>query len=126
MHTAADIAFMRDTQEETAMPGTVVIERYSLTSNGMGGHYETWAAVGTVIGRIYPHSTRGQGEIVSGAQVQSTMDWYATLPSDTDVLAKDRLFYDGRTWEVIRVNNGEMWMTAIRCDLESMNEERRV
>lgn len=124
MLTAADLAYMQDTQEE-AMPGTVVIERFALTPDGTGMAYETWTAVGTAIGRIYPRSTRGQGEIVAGAQVLSTVDWYGTLPIGTDVTAKDRLLYQSRTWEVIRVNNDEMWATCIRCDLESMNEERR-
>lgn len=122
--SSGDLAYMQDTQLQ-AMPGTVVIERYTLTSNGMGGQYETWAAVGTVIGRIYPRTTRGQGEIIGGAQVQSTMDWYATFPIGTDVLAKDRLLYQSRTWEVVRTNNDEMYGTATRCDLESLNEQRK-
>lgn len=124
MLTATDLAFMQNTQE-LAMPGTVVIERYTTTSNGMGGSREAWNAVGTVIGRIYPRTSRSGDEAVGGAQVQSTMMWYGTLPSETDVIEKDRLLYSNRTWEVIRVNNDEMWQTATRCELQSMNEERR-
>jgi head-tail adaptor len=123
--STSDLSWMRDTQE-LAMPGTVVIERRTLTANGMGGHTEVWAAVGTVIGRIYPRSTRGQGEVIGGAQVQSTMDWYGTFPTGTDVIAADRLLYQSRTWEVARVNNDEMYQTSLRCDLETLNEERRV
>lgn len=120
----SDIAWMRDTQE-MALPGTVVIERVTLTVDGMGGFYEAWAAVGTAIGRIYPRTQTKAGETVEGAQLLSMTTWYGTLPVGTDVTAKDRLLYSGRTWEVIRVNNDEMWKTVVRCELESHNEERR-
>lgn len=125
MFSAADIAFMQDTQEE-AMPGTVVIERVTLAPDGMGGQTEAWAGVGTVIGRIYPMTRRGGAEMVGGAQVQSMTQWYGTLPTGTIVYAQDRLFYGDSTWEVLRVNNDEMWQTAVRCELEKQNEERRV
>lgn len=115
---------MQDTQEQ-ALPGTVVIERTTQTSDSMGGVWDTWAAVGTAIGRIYPRERRGTGEMVAGAQIVSQTDWYATFPVGTDVTAKDRLLYDGRTWEVEKVNNSEMWQTAVRCELKAYNEERR-
>lgn len=122
----ADLTYMQATQEQ-ALPGTVVIERYTRTSDGMGGQWETWAAVGTVLGRIYPRATRGfQIEVSSGAQLTSQEEWLATLPYGTDVTAKDRLLYSGRTWEVARVNNDEMWQTAVRCEVKSSNEERRI
>lgn len=123
--TAADLVYMQDTQAE-AMPGTVVIQRYVGAPDGMGGAVETWAAVGTVIGRIYPELRRGMAESVGGAQIISAMEWFGTLPVGTDVIAQDRLFYSSRTWEVKRVNNDEMWQTCVRCELESFNEEDRV
>lgn len=124
MLSAADLAFMQDTQE-LAMPGTVVIERYALTSDGQGNAYEAWTAAGTVIGRIYPQRTMGM-EAVGGAQIQSEMKWWATLPIGTVVNENDRLLYNNRTWEVIRVNNDEMWQTCVRAELNSSNEERRI
>jgi head-tail adaptor len=111
--------------QRRAMPGTVVIERYGLTSNGMGGYREAWAAVGTVVGRVYPMVRRGQDEQIAGAQVISESAWFATLPVGTDVDARDRILYQSRTWEVVRVNNDEMWQTAVRCELKAHNEERR-
>lgn len=109
------------------MPGSVVIERYTRTSDGAGGVYETWAAVGTVDGRIYPQTQRSQNaEMVAGAQIMSMTGWMATMPNGTDVLAQDRLLYNSRTWEVTKVNNDQMWQTAVRCELEAMNEERRI
>jgi head-tail adaptor len=122
--TTADLAYMQATQE-TALPGTVVIERYTTSSDGMGGQVQTWAAAGTVDGRIYPRSRLGIGEMAGGGQILSVTDWFATLPFGTDVIASDRLVYADRTWEVIRVNNDESYMTAVRCEVRALNEERR-
>ncbi len=123
--STANLTWMQATQQQ-AMPGTVVIERYTSSADGMGGETETWAAVGTAIGRIYPHVSRGMNEAVGGAQIMSVTNWNATLPIGTDVVAQDRLLYQSRTWEVLQVNNDEMWQTAVRCEVKSMNEERRV
>lgn len=125
MLTAADIAFMQTTQQ-LAMPGTVVIERYTLVNDGMGGSNEQWIAAGTVIGRIYPMVKRGAAESIGGAQELSLTQWFGTLPVGTVLYAQDRLLYGDSTWEVLRVNNDEMWQTAVRAELEKSNEERRV
>lgn len=119
-----DLEYMRDTQE-TALPGTVVIQRVTLVPDGMGGSYETWAGAGTVIGRIMQRESRGGGEMVGGAQVHSHTSWWASLPFGTDVVASDRLVYNDRSWEVISVNNDAMWSTAIRAELIAHNEELR-
>lgn len=124
MLTAADLSFMQDTQAE-AMPYSVVIERYTFTPDGMGGQIEAWAAIGTVLGRIYPQQQRSTNEMVGGAQTLSLTQWYGTLPVGTDVKAQDRLVYGSKSWEVSSVNNGEMWQTAIRLELVATNEERR-
>lgn len=123
--SASDLAWMQTTQQQ-AMPGTVVIERYTMTSDGMGGTYQTWAAAGTVIGRIYPRTSTQFGEGVSGAQPQSITRWFATMPVGTDVNEADRLVYASRTWEIIGTNNDESWQTAVHCEVSAFNEERRV
>ena len=122
--TADDLTYMQATQEQ-ALPGAVVIERDTNSSDGMGGSYQTWAGVGTVEGRIYPQRRRSTAEAIAGAQVASEMQWWATFPVGTDVIASDRLLYQSRTWEVVTVNNDSMYQTAIRCELSTMNEERR-
>lgn len=116
--------WMKETQQ-AVMPGTVIIQRYTAISNNAGMQYENWQAVGTAIGRIYPQTRRGMGEVVGGAMLLSITSWFATLPVGTDVLARDRLLYASRTWEVTRVNNDEMWQTAVRCELEAHNQENR-
>lgn len=114
---------MRDLQER-ALPGTVVIQRYTLTSDGQGGFYEAWNAVGTATMRIYPQRVMGL-EREGGGQILSETRWWGTGPVGTDVLAQDRLSYQSRTWEVVRVNNDQMWSTAVRCELVAHNEEAR-
>lgn len=107
------------------MPGTIVIQRRTLTQDSMHGFSETWAAVGTVIGRIYPRNNQSN-EYVAGDRVTAETQWYATAPVGTDVIAEDRLSYESRTWEVVGVNNDEMWQTAVRCECTALNEEQRI
>lgn len=107
------------------MPGTVVIERATMTRDAMGGFSEAWAAVGTATGRIYPQNTRSFNEPLMGDRLTSEGRWFATFPVDTDVIAADRLLFQSRTFAVIRVNNDESLQTAVRCECVSHNEERR-
>lgn len=122
--TASDLTWMGAVQQQ-AMPGTVVIERYTFTPDGQGGGSESWTAVGTALMRIYPVTQPGRSEVVAGAQIISMTKWWATGPLGIDVTAKDRLSYNSRTWEVLSTNNSEMYQTAVRCELEAHNQERR-
>jgi head-tail adaptor len=124
MITAAELTAMQATQN-LAMPGTAVIQRATLSANGMGGFTETWAAIGTAIARLYPVPSRAISEMVSGEQVISFTRWAVTMPVGTSILAKDRLLISGRTFEVGEVNNSESWQTAVRCEVTAYNEELR-
>lgn len=120
---AADLSWMRDVQQQ-AMPNTsVVIYRMVATPDGMGGFSETWAAVGTVDGRIYSMNSRAFAEQDAGGQLVSTTRWYGTLPTGTDVTARDQLGANGRKWLVVSVNNDQDWQTACRCELQALNED---
>jgi head-tail adaptor len=126
MLSAAELAQMRAVQM-AALPGSAVIERASLASDGMGGFDEVWAAVGTVAARLYPQNVRALPEnAVGGAAVISETRWFVTLPVGSTVTATDRLLIGGRSWEVLAVNNSEMWQTAVRCEVQAFGEERRV
>lgn len=120
-----DLSWMRDLQER-AMPGTIVIQRRTFSRDAMGGMAETWAAVGTAVGRMYPQNTRAFNEPLAGERVTAEGRWFATFPEGTDVTAEDRLSYDNRTFEVIRVNNSQMWQTAVRAECYAHNEEQRL
>lgn len=123
MVTADDLAWMQGMQN-SIQPGTVIIERKTLAPASLGFD-ETWAVVGTVMGRVYPNNNRTFGEPIMGDQTTSEGRWFATLPVGTSITAKDRLVYANRTFEVVRVNNSESFQTAVRCECVTHNEERR-
>lgn len=118
----SDLAWMRDAQN-SILPGTVVIQRHTLTADGMGGFTESWSNVGTAIGRLYPVNSRAFAESDQGAQLVSQTRWFVTLPVGTSVTAADRLSIASHTYHISQVNNGEMWQTAVRCEVSAVNEE---
>lgn len=120
---AADLTWMQATQQSVMPNGTVVIYRMTAVADGMGGFTETWPAVGTVQGRIYSMNSRAYAEQEAGGQLVSTTRWYGTLPTGTNVTAADRLGANGRKWHVASVNNDQDWQTAVRCELQSLNED---
>lgn len=125
MLTAAELTAMR-TVEESVMSGTAIISRYALTADGMGGYSEAWTNVGTVACDLWPIGQRGERERVTGAQMTQDVDWFITVPHDTEVTAKDRIVIDSRTFEVVFVPNDISWKTALRVEAKAHNEELRI
>lgn len=125
MLTAAELSAMREV-EESVMSSTGIIKRRTLASDGMGGYTETWAAVGTVDCDVWQINQRGNREPVTGGQVVSKSDWFITVPYNTDLTAKDRVEVDGRTFEITFVPNDSSWLTALRAEAVTYNEEQRV
>lgn len=125
MLTAAELIELRATQE-SILPGSAVIQRFTNVSDGMGGYDQTWANVGTVRARLYPQTVRSMAENANGgAQMISETRWFVTMPHGTNVTAKDRLLIDNRTFEIYQVNNSESFQTAVRCEVYAFNEEKR-
>lgn len=126
MHSTDDLTFMRQTQTD-ALPGTAVIySTLGTVSDGQGGFYDGTVAIGTVPARLYPRTNRiAQESAANGAQVISLTQWWITMPWDTTVDASHRISMDGRTWEIQSLNNDEHWRTAIRCQVNALNEENR-
>ena len=113
-------------QQLAAMPGSAIIYRATLASDGMGGRTETWNAVGTVAARLYPTQGYSSNERMAGAQDTSITKWWLSLPYDTDITAADLAKVDGRVIKILEVNNDEMWRTALRCKVEAHNEETTI
>lgn len=111
MLSAAELADMRTVQAE-AMAGTAVISRKTLTTDGMGGFTETWAASGTVTCRVWPATESGAESLIADRITESDA-WVITVPYATDVTAKDRVVADGRTFEVVSAI-AHTWETARR------------
>lgn len=111
MLTADELAEMRSVQVET-MAGTCVITRRTLASDGMGGFTETWAAAGTVTGRVWPATESGAERLIAD-RITEADAWIITVPQGTDVVAKDRITESGRTFEVVSAI-AHTWETARR------------
>lgn len=124
MLTDAELAAMRDV-DASAMPYTGYVMRYVGTADGMGGYRETWGTVGTVVCDLWQLNLR-QNEIVSGGQIVARAGWRIDVPFDADVTARDRMTIEGRTFEIVRVNNDAAWRTHLRLEAVTHNEELRV
>lgn len=111
MLTAAELADMRSVQV-LAQAGTCVITRGTLTSDGMGGFTQSWAAVGTVTGRVWPSTESGAERLIAD-RITEADAWIITVPQGTDVVAKDRITESGRTFEVVSAI-AHTWETARR------------
>lgn len=124
----ADLSWMRDIQARIR-PGMGTIYRFTpgtATSDGMGGFNDaedSWEAVGTSTLRVRPMDLRGRGEYVTGGQVTAVAQWDITLEYDCDVKPQDRIKTGDRVYEVTRINNDETWLTAVRVEAISYNEE---
>lgn len=125
---AADLSWMRDVQAQLR-PSSGTIYRFTesaATSDGMGGYSDAeanWLAVGTSTIRVRPMDLRGRVEMVTGGQVTSIGRWDITLDYDAVVTVKDRIKTGDRVYEVMRINNDESWLTAVRVEAITYNEE---
>lgn len=114
MLNASDLSCMRLTAGE-AMPGTAIISRTSQTSDGLGGVTDAWVAVGTVSARV---STTGMGmDSIVGEGVLNVAPWVATLPVGTDITERDRITYQGATYEVVGTDAPRSYATCVRASL---------
>lgn len=118
---AGDLAWMQALQG-AALPGSAILQRATMTPDGMGGYSESWAAVGTVAARVYTQASRALAEGEQGAQIVSETRWFVTLPVGTQVTAADRILAGGRLYQVTEVNNGQDWQTAVRCSVTKLDE----
>ena len=118
---AADLAWMQAMQQQT-MPGTAIVRRHAGSVDVYGGVVLGTVAIATVDARLYPVNSRAFAEVDAGNQLVSETQWYVTLPFGTDVTAADTLSIGGTIFTVTEVNRGEMWSTAVRCNVAKFNE----
>lgn len=112
MLSAAELTALRSTLT-ASLPGTVNVERVSLTSDGMGGSTESWAVVVGAAARVSP-SISGEDRIVGGKDV-SEAPWTVTLPQGTDVSVRDRIVAGSVTYEVVATSGTRSFDTCVRC-----------
>lgn len=122
--TSAEISELRALDVD-AMTSRCVIQRPTLTSDGMGGRNESWVAIGTVDCRLKFPNIQNM-ERIAGGQVLSSASVRLAVPVGTDLKATDRVVSGGKTYEVKLVPNGATWRTAIYAEVTALNEELRV
>lgn len=124
----SDLTWQR-TAQQNIMPESGTIYRFTegtATADGMGGYSDApanWINIGTVSMRARPMDLRGRGESLDGGQQVSLSRWDLTLDYDADITAKDTIKSGDRVFEITRVNNDESWLTAIRVEAITLNEE---
>lgn len=109
MLSAAQLNRMRATAER-ALPGTAVIQRGTLTSDGGGGYSEGFAAAGTEPCRVAP-ATMAERE--AGERISSDAEFVVTLPALTDIRTADQLVCSpsGGTLSVVAVRARDFEVT---------------
>lgn len=99
---------------DAALPGTAVLHRNTLSSDGMGGQSSSWAAYGTVACRVAPGGAGG-GERIAGGEFQGVAPFVITVPYNTDLTHNDRVVYGGSTYEVLYVDAPRSWAINLRA-----------
>ena len=107
----SDLAFFRSAQE-AAMPDTLNVVSYTLTSDNMGG-FTAASSAGSASGRIGSTSWQSD-ERVLAERLGVDKPYFITLPYGTAITEKNRITYNSRTFEVISVSQGS-YGTATRC-----------
>lgn len=115
MLSAADLASMRATAEQ-ALPGTAVIQSGTLTSDGGGGHTETFTPSGTVPCRVAPINGSEREE---GDRITAESEYVITLPAETTVETDDRIETGGITYNVTAVRD-RSWEVTRRVEAQKI------
>jgi len=113
--STGDLALMRN-EFKLTLPETVVIQRATMTSDGLGGSVPSWAAVGTVSARVDPLRSNSGGEGVQGGREAGASDWAVVMAHDVSVTAEDRIVHQGRTLQIVEVRTPQSWQLLTRCE----------
>ncbi len=113
----ADLTWMRELID-TTLPDTCAIVRGTATFDSEGGNKTTW---GTVAGTVYCRMDMrsGKEETTAGA-IQPYSTYVLSLTHDQSILTKDRIIFNGGTFNVISVNASQSWIGVKRAVLEKV------
>lgn len=116
--SAGDLHLMKR-ELATTWPDSVIVERASYVSDGMGGSTQTWAGAGTYLGRV-AYSTRLGEERASGGRSVNEASWVVTLPGTADVRDDDQIVYGDERFQVIQVKGPTTWQMTTRVECMSL------
>lgn len=115
--TTAELRHMRSHVEAVALPDVCEIQALTQTPDGQGGHYESWAAAGTVACRLDP---AGGNKAGVGQSLQAFASFTLTVPYDTDLTTLNRVVHDGTTYSVTAVDYDKSLPITKRATLEQL------
>ena len=81
------------------MDQRVFIQRATATADGMGGSTVTWATIATVWAAVTPFPMKAQEAMVEG-RMTATQPLQMRIYSRRDLTEKDRVLWDGRTFNI--------------------------
>lgn len=85
------------------LPDVCAIQRYTETATG-DGTSQTWSDLATGVScRVSPLASGASEALGADASLRAVAQWTIWLPAGTDVTVRDRVVYQGRTFEVARV-----------------------
>lgn len=105
--SSTQIATMQGAVART-LPDICSIQRYTSAPDGAGGQTESWSTVhSNVACRVTDYEGRKGGiEDVKEDRFDTVLWWRFTLPSGTDLTARDRLVWQSRAFEVVSAGSG--------------------
>lgn len=110
--SAPTLALLRQVAA-AALPDTAQVERYTTTSDGMGGANAAWTVVATYPCRVsrIPQIPR-EGAVAD--QLAGRVPFYVFLPFDADATGQDRILALGETYEVLGVHAPTSYQVHVR------------
>lgn len=110
--------------EETWQTSTAIIYRVgTATPDGIGGFTDSLAAIGTVTCDLWQQNNEQKETSDSANQDLSTIEWYITVPFDTDILAKDVVTVESKSFDILSVPLDQSLNSALRCTAISRNQQ---
>ena len=109
----ADVAHMAAMQAHL-LPDTCTLRTVTQTSDGSGGWTEGTSDVTAVPCRLMVNAGR---EVIQADQVRPERTYTLTIPETYTLTPKMRIVQAGVTYEVISVNEGASYGTALRATL---------
>ena len=109
--TESHLAKMRSTQELN-MPETAYIQSLTATSDGQGGHTESWTTVSQSKARI--GGPKGDAEKEVAGRIETGKVVIITLPYDVEVELDNQIQINGINYRVHWTNKDKSNITALR------------
>jgi head-tail adaptor len=116
--TDAELASMRASLEDVALPDVCNILSVTRTPDGQGGFTDSWGTASTSV-PCRLHYSQGV-ETVAGGGLKAFSGWVLTLPYATTISAANRVEVGSDTYSVTSVDSGKSWSTCIRVKLAKL------